>query len=104
MDKGFYLKIHKVQGYLLVAVCDEEILGKIFREGEIVLEVPPNFYQGEKVDFEKALEVIMSADIAVITGKRIVEKLEERGLVSKEFALKVEDQFHVQIVKEVYRY
>uniref|UniRef100_A0A7C4NQR0 DUF424 family protein n=1 Tax=Ignisphaera aggregans TaxID=334771 RepID=A0A7C4NQR0_9CREN len=101
LESNFYLKIHQYQGYLIVAVCDEEILGKVFKESDVILNVSPNFYKGEIVGFEKALEAIKSADIAVITGKRIVEKLAEIGLISKDFALKVGDQLHVQIVREV---
>lgn len=103
MSGGFYVKIHHSQGYSIVAVCDEEILGKVFREGDVVLDVSPSFYKGEKVDLRRALESIISADIAVITGRRIVEKLAEIGLVSTEFALRVGDQLHVQILKGALR-
>lgn len=95
------MKIHQYQGYLIVAVCDEEVLGKVFKEGDITLYVSPNFYKGEVVGFEKALEAIKNADIAVITGKRIIEKLAKIGLISKDFALKVGDQLHIQIMREV---
>lgn len=84
-----------------MALCDEEILGKVFREGDIILDVSPNFYQGEKVGLEEAIEAIREADIAVITGKRIISKLAEIGLIDEDFALKIEGQLHLQIVKEV---
>lgn len=84
-----------------MALCDEEILGKVFREGEIILDVSPNFYQGEKVGLEEAIKAIREADIAVITGKRIISKLAEIGLIDEDFALKIEGQPHLQIVKEV---
>lgn len=103
MDEGmYYLKTYVAQGYRIVAICDEEIIGKIFREGNTVLEVSPNFYMGERVDFEKVLEAIENADIAVITGRRVIEKLSQLGVIDKNFALKVEDQLHIQILKEAY--
>jgi len=103
MNRGFYAKIHRAQGKILVAICDEEILGKEFREGDIVLSVPPSFYKGEKVDLRQAIELIRIADIAVITGKRIVTELIREGLASPLSVLKVGDQLHMQIIREVYQ-
>jgi hypothetical protein len=95
------MKTHRHQGYLMVAVCDEEILGKTFRQGEVILNVSANFYQGEKVDVDRVVEAIKEADIAIITGRRIVSELAERGLIDKDFALEVEGQLHIQIIREV---
>lgn len=103
MSEGkYYIKIHRAQGYSIVAICDEEIIGKVFKKDEIVLNVSPYFYQGEKKDFEEILEIIKNADMIVATGRRIISKLIEIGLVHKDFALDVEGQHHVQIIKEVY--
>lgn len=104
MGEKYFLRVHEANGYRIVAICDEEILGMVFKEGEFILDVSPRFYQGDKVEFEKALEVIKNADIAVITGRRIVEKLSELGFVDKEFVLNIGGQLHIQIVREVYRY
>ncbi len=101
---GYFLKIHRSKGKVIVAICDEEILGKIFRDGPIVLDISTKFYGGKRVDLERVLEAIKMADIVVASGKRIVEELSRRGLASVEFALKVEDQLHIQIIREVYEY
>lgn len=102
MEGKYFLKIHNSQGYTIAAICDEEILGKVFREKGVILDVSPHFYGGEKVDMDRVLEAIRNADIVVITGRRIVEKLAELGVVHREFALEVENQLHIQIVREVY--
>jgi len=103
MDK-YFLKIHRGEGKVVVAICDEEILGKVFRDGPIVLDISTKFYGGERVGLEKVLEAIKIADIVVASGKRIVEELSKRGLASVEFALRVGDQLHIQIIREVYEY
>jgi len=95
------MKFHRYQGHLIVAICDEEIIGKTLKQGNIVLDVTTSFYQGEKVDIDKVIEVVKEADIVVITGRRIVNKLAEKGLIDKNYALEVEGQLHIQIVKEV---
>ncbi len=95
------MKVHRAGQKTVVAVCDEDILGKEFREGNLVLKVDSHFYGGKLVGIEEVVNAILSADIAVITGTKIVEELSRRGLVLREFALRVGDQLHVQIVKEV---
>jgi len=97
----YFLKVHNVEGKKIVAVCDEEILGNVYREGDVVLDVSPVFYGGKRVDLEEVVKAIEEADMAIITGKRIVKELEKRGLVLSEFALKVQDQLHIHIIKEL---
>ncbi len=96
------MKIHHRIGKKIVAVCDEEIVGKVFREGNIVLDISPKFYEGKKADLEEVVKEIMDADIVVLSGKRIIEELDKKGLVIKDYALKVGDQLHLQIIKEVF--
>ena len=103
-EKGlYYVRIHQINGKILVAVCDEEILGKEFRKGDIVLSISSEFYKGERVDLRRVIELILESDIAVITGKRIVNELIKAGLAVPEAVLKIGDQLHVQIIKSVYR-
>ncbi|NPA97638.1 MAG: DUF424 family protein [Crenarchaeota archaeon] len=103
MDK-YYLKIHSSNSKTIVAVCDAELLGKEFREGNLVLRIDEPFYGGKLVDIDEVVQAISSADIVVVTGARLVEELSKRGIVPSSFALKVQGQPHIQIVKEVERY
>jgi hypothetical protein len=98
----YLLRVHNIDGKKIVAVCDEEIFGHVYREGDIVLDISLNFYGGRRANVEEVVEAINNADMAVISGKRIVSELEKRGLASKEFALSVQGQLHIQMVKEVF--
>lgn len=100
-EPGYLLKFHGNGRNIVVAICDEEILGKTFREGDVILAVPASFYGGRRVGIEEVVAAIMEADVAVISGKRVVTELVKRGIVSLDFVLKVQDQLHVQIVREV---
>jgi hypothetical protein len=42
----------------IVAICDEEILGKYFDEGKFQLDVKESFYKGELVTEEEAFEIM----------------------------------------------
>lgn len=80
-----YVKIMEAsEGGLLrrvVGACDEELLGKAFREGDLVLEVNEEFFNGDLLDIDEAVAVIESSDNVMAVGERIVGKLVELGLV-----------------------
>jgi len=99
--KEYYLKVHNVDSKTIVTVCDKDLLGKEFREGDIVLKVEEPFYGGKLADLEEVINAILSADIVVLTGSKLIEELSKRGLIPKDFALRVGDQLHIQIVREV---
>jgi hypothetical protein len=94
-----YIKVYRVQGEVLLAACDEELLGKTFREGELKLEVKERFYKGELVE-ESALEGLLEeATIANLTGERCVSKAIELGYVDEERVLRIEGVPHAQMAR-----
>ncbi|ASJ03343.1 hypothetical protein A3L09_08770 [Thermococcus profundus] len=94
-----YVKVYRVQGEVVVAACDEELLGKTFREGELKLEVKERFYKGDLVE-EDALEGLLSeATIANLTGERCVSKAVELGYVDEKRILRVEGVPHAQMAR-----
>ncbi len=94
-----YVKIYRVQGEVLLAACDEELLGKTFREGELKLEVKERFYKGELME-ENALENLLEeATIANLTGERCVSKAIELGYVDENRVLYIEGVPHAQMAR-----
>lgn len=99
MGEKFYMKKYVTGSKTLVAICDEEILGMVFKEGDLVLDVSRSFYQGDLIDAEEALEEIRLAELAVLTGKRIVTLAIKAGLVHREAILNIRGQLHAQIMR-----
>jgi hypothetical protein len=96
---GVFLRVFKDSEHTLVAACDSGILGKIFREGKLKLEVKPDFYKGALVSVSDALDAINSADIANLVGNQIVEGAVQRGFVDPSAIVCVGGVPHVQIVR-----
>ncbi|WP_457752036.1 DUF424 domain-containing protein [Thermococcus sp.] len=94
-----YIKVYRVQGEVLLAACDEELLGRTFREGEIKLEVKERFYKGELVEEGQLGELLEEATIANLTGERCVSKAIELGYVDPERVLKVQGVPHAQMAR-----
>jgi len=94
-----YIKLRKVGGNVLLAVCDAEILGRTLKEGRIVFCIKEDFYKGAKVTIEEAVTMIANSTIINLVGKNIVRKAIESGYVHPEAVLNIEGVPHAQIVK-----
>jgi hypothetical protein len=96
---GAYVNVIRSQGQVLVAACDEGILGKTLVDGKVRFEVKSSFYKGNRMDVDRALELIGGCTIANLVGKEIVEKAVEAGLVHPQAILRICGVPHAQIVK-----
>ena len=83
----------------VVAICDSDILGKIFEEKingvTRQLDVKENFYKGEEVDEAKAINLLkmMAAEDATfnIVGKDSVAAAIKAEVISKDSVGKIKD-------------
>ncbi len=94
----FRLKVYRVRGEVLVAVCDSEIVGRVFREGDLKIEVKEEFYGTEEVGEEEVKRALRQATIANITGRRAVELAIKMGIVDRNRVLKIGECLHAQMV------
>ena len=94
-----FLNIKKVGNQTICAICDAEILGKTFKDGEIVFHVNEQFYKGQKMSIEKAFEYIENSTIVNMAGRNIVRKAIEKKYVHPEAILNIGEILHAQIIK-----
>ncbi|PSP74928.1 DUF424 domain-containing protein [Halobacteriales archaeon QS_1_68_20] len=84
---------------LLVAVCDRDVLGETFAEGDLSLTVTEEFYGGDQVDEQRVVESLSRADVANIVGVRAVALAVEEGFVDEANVLEIEDTRHAQLLR-----
>ena len=94
-----YTNLQKCGKYMLLATCDEELLGTTLRDGKIVFKVREEFYKGPKMPVEDAVEFMKESTLVNMVGPNIVNKAIEKGLVHPEAVLKISGVPHAQIVK-----
>jgi hypothetical protein len=82
----------------MVAVTDEDCLGKEFTEGEVRLEVSKNFYGDHHADYGEVLSALKEATIANIVGNESVALAVENGFVDPNDILFVQGVPHAQMV------
>jgi len=92
------MKVYRVKGEILVAVCDSDIVGKTFREGELKIEVKEGFYGDTEFCEEEVKNALKKATIANITGKKAVNLAIKIGIIDKKNVLKIGDCLHAQMV------
>ncbi|WP_435360052.1 DUF424 domain-containing protein [Haloarchaeobius sp. DFWS5] len=84
---------------LLVSVCDDDVLGETFEEGQISLTVNEEFYGGDEVDEDSAVDSLRRASVANIVGKRSVDVAVEAGIIDEASVLAIEDTLHAQLLR-----
>jgi len=82
----------------ILAIADSEIIGKIFEEGMLKLEVKNDFYGTDKCDNKKIKDLIKGRTIINAVGKNIIKILEEEELIERKMILFVNGIPHVQII------
>ena len=83
----------------MVACCDKELLGRIFREGRLKLSLQTNFYGNAAMDLLEALLLMDGADILNLVGENIVKAAIDRGLVHPHAVISIAGVPHVQVMK-----
>ena len=83
---------------LLVSVCDPDVLGKTFEDGDVSLTVDPDFYDGEEASEAEVVDSLGRCVTANIVGAESVALAVEHGFVVEENVLDIDGTRHAQLV------
>ncbi|HLC86209.1 MAG TPA: DUF424 family protein [Candidatus Nanoarchaeia archaeon] len=87
-----YIKIHFSENRKVVAICDQNILGKTFSEGEKQLVVSERFFKGELVEFNASWKnELYDADSINFVGRDAIFIGLNFGMINKEEVLTIEN-------------
>jgi len=87
-----YIKIHESVKGRIVAVCDEDLVGKRFEEGDLVLDLSERFYKGETKKEEEILRILKNEGNINLVGKNSINFAINNQIIEKE---------HVKYIKKV---
>lgn len=93
------LREHETPKGLLVSVCDAEVLGETFEQGDASLTVEEEFYGGDTADPETVLESLRRAHIANLVGVEVVRLAIEHGFVDEANVLDIGETQHAQMMR-----
>ena len=96
-----YVKVHHHGKDVVVAICDEDLLGKTFSEGAVKIEVSEKFYGGEKMRIGEAMKIAKKATIANFLGRNTVKYAVKNKLVHKDAVIVIASIPHAQLIKMI---
>ena len=82
----------------LVSVCDADVLGEQFENGDVSLTVTPDFYDGDVVEEETVVASLARCTTANIVGTHAVDLAIEHGFVDEENVLDLDGTRHAQLL------
>ncbi|MCD4759648.1 DUF424 family protein [archaeon] len=92
-----YVKIHQSKDRHVVAICDEDLIGKTFSQGKLILEITERFYKGDKLSDEETYELMKNAINLNIVGKKAIKLALKHRLITKENIIKIKSIPHAQV-------
>jgi len=99
MKKLCYVKIHEVRGEVVVSICDADLLGKKFRQGNITIDFSSSFFGGKLMEIDQALMLLETATIASLFGENVISRAIEKGLLSRDAPIRIAGIPHVQLIR-----
>ncbi|MFH1631277.1 MAG: DUF424 family protein [Candidatus Aenigmatarchaeota archaeon] len=94
----FSYKIHESGSDILLAICDESVLGKTFESDNHNITIDPNFYHEKFSDEKTILQKIKEATIVNAIGKETIKILINNKLTKKEEVIEICGLPHTMIV------
>lgn len=95
------LNEHKTDQGILVTVCDADIVGDTFENGDVSLTVEADFYaeEADQADETTVVDALDRANIANIVGTQAVGLAVEHEIIDETTVLDVGDTQHAQLLR-----
>lgn len=84
---------------LLISVCDADVLGETFENGDVSLTVEEDFYEGDEAPPDEVVASLSRASVANLVGARAVGLAIEHGFVEETNVLEFEGTRHAQYLR-----
>ncbi|MCF2135758.1 MAG: DUF424 family protein [Candidatus Thorarchaeota archaeon] len=94
-----YMRVRETIEHYVVAICDEDLLGKTLTQGSIKFTVSEEFYGGDLVDVSTCMTHINRATIVNMIGKVTVQAAIDAGIVHKNAVIYIDGHPHAQWVR-----
>ena len=95
-----YIKLHEQGRDRVIALCDRELLGGIFKQGQLCLDLKKHrsFYEGELCTEEEAMPKLEGFASINAVGKKSISVLKKAGLL-KGSGILIQGVPHAQVYR-----
>ena len=95
----FRVKVHRRGGDVLIAACDDGLIGRTLREGELRLEVSEEFYGGDRGAEDLLVNRLSAATVANLVGEEVCRIAAEHDFIDRDCVVVIEGVPHAQMVR-----
>ncbi len=95
------MKIININGEVMLAAADSELLNKELREGKLHLNVKPEFYGEMKVSEETFISSLGICTIANLVGEMVINAAINASYIDPENIIRINGVPHAQLAKIV---
>ncbi|MEK6952887.1 MAG: DUF424 family protein [Nanoarchaeota archaeon] len=92
-----FVKVHKGASEV-VAICDKELIGKVFSDGKYELKIGEFFYKGKEVREDEVKGIMINAPNLNIVGERSVNIAIKLGVIDEKNVLNIGGVKHAQSI------
>ncbi len=92
-------KKHIIDGKIIFAACDKELLNKKIEHEDAVIEINESFFGNESLTEAEIIKAIEECDSANLFGKNVCNILITNNLLLKDHLIYLGDVPHAQIYK-----
>ena len=92
-----FVKIHKSEKSEVVAICDEDLIGKTICNEDFEVKVSEHFYKGEVMEDSEVVKIMKNATNLNIIGERSIGLALESNIIDKDHIIRIKEVPHAQI-------
>lgn len=92
-----YVKIHISGDRTITAISDEDLIGKNFSEGKLVLDVNERFYKGKILSDKEVIDLMNNATNLNIVGKKAIALAIKNEIITQDHIIMIQKVPHAQV-------
>lgn len=81
-EKPYLARVISAEGNRMVNICDAELLGTTIKREKFEMHISSEYFGGEPINGEQAIDLIRSCRTANLVGNRIVDRAVKEKLAS----------------------
>lgn len=93
-----HMRIHRHDSEVILAACDDDVIGKTFAGDGRKITVSESFYGLKAVDADAVSEAMRSATIMNLVGEEVIALAVREGYASQDTVMDIGGVKHVQVV------
>ena len=92
------IKIHNSGASRLISLCDSDLIGRKFEQGNKQLDITERFYKGEEMSEEKILSLLETCSSLNVVGKESIKFTIKNKVITKNSIIIIQGIPHVQVL------